>query len=496
MGGPDKAACLASSAIVAPFLLKGGSRSSQRLLSHVTLRSGSVQLLSGSAAGRETQHLTGLATWTARRALWSKQATHGRSYNASEVLRHTLQRPQAVKAGSWQGAATACVCLQAVHAFNGGYRAHPSAADAATHPGALLDVARHDQPRVPVALQCYYPPAEGLNATPSSRFVSATDGALLVGGSRLSSFALEGSRRGSDSLALTGLMSKSFGAKQCPAVEPLMQYEQHCHSYALQWQVTTSVGSPSHTSRAQLPFSRTAMYCTASSLQLVQHSRAASQPPLVSYAVALEILLASRAARQLPFLTVSVDEPEGMHPTPLGRGPCWHVGSSVTSGLLRVAALEEPDWKLQQIHIDISAHLDAKAVATLLQPDAHGAAVAACAGTVPRMLPVQRHPIHPVSSAATHTAAGQHIITGGLGGLGILTGMWKASNVWEGAAVTLLGRSGLLSANYTLAARELLNADCMVCLARCDVAVAADAEVTSQVRHVCVVHGPESLAWH
>jgi len=144
-------------------------------------------------------------------------------------------------------------------------------------------------------------------------------------------------------------------------------------------------------------------------------------------------------------------------------------------GLLKVAASE------QLLAADAEVVLGSPALpATSEHASSRQFGAALKAGTLfsPRLLPSSSRAMEP---AAGLKARGATLITGGLGGLGLLTAAWlqQSSSSQPGTSLVLLGRNGRSQGSDTAGAAGLTTGGttctCLVSMVRCDVAASEEA---------------------
>lgn len=140
-------------------------------------------------------------------------------------------------------------------------------------------------------------------------------------------------------------------------------------------------------------------------------------------------------------------------------------------GMLRVAASEAPDASWSAVELD-SAAWSAGAAAGEVS-DVSGSVVRSGLLLRPMLAGADAHAA--VAAAATVQGCGMNglvVVTGGLGGIGMLLGSWliKQQPTAPALRVALLGRSGLFGSTPA----ELLLSNAPVIAARCDASIAED----------------------
>ena len=455
--------CLRAAAISAPLLLKPPASAARvQLTVHVYRRSGQLELSSSSGSPAQV-HLAARAACVIA-APSSEQPAAPAAQQAVLPLLLPLLPASACDPAGWQGEALAVLSTEPLQP--GGFACHPAVLDASTHFGAVLDTMRGTPPRVPVALDAYLAGSgsSGAGAASSaSLFAVSTAGAVLHDNSRRSSFGVLGGRTGATSLAtLTGLRSQPLSAKPTAATDELAE---HCYAYDVQWQAAM----PAPRSSAE-PSTHTLVLASAvgsAALRGPCPGSSTQQAAVSSFSAAVRLLRTMQPGEQLAASSLCTP-PDGLQGAagPGSSGMLAGVQAAAVAGLLKVAALEEPLWRLSMAYAS-----QGTAVGAGPAPDAHGMAAAGGVAFHPRMLLCQQQPgAQPGSTRPQQVdPAGLAIITGGLGGLGLLA---ATALLLHGQSLLLLGRSGRLSAS----APGLLDATTvLVTLQQCDVAVAADA---------------------
>ncbi len=493
----QRSAGLEGAAIAAPLLLKqlGASGSSVSLHMTVQHASGSVQLSSQPAAsGRRSQptvHLQAVAAAPHASVTVTAAASAG-IVPATALPLSLSQVPQAGSA--WVGEAVGSVCQQPLLPQLDSYHCHPAAVDAATHFGAAFDLSLNTAARVPVALGRYTAGSTSGSTGGQHLAAFASTGRLLQDGSRVSSFGIAAG--GSRLLQLAQLQSRPLGS-QPAAAAPKAQLSARaaerlateCWTYQTIWQAT----------QPQLASSSSAVNVNVSAALLLESggkrasvAKLPSSLPaaaLASYAATLRMLHTLKPGKQQQ-LTATGSASGAQHGAPVAaagsRACVAAAGMAALPGLLKVAAPEEPAWRLGLQLADPAAPLAAGTSCTdLPAADVHGTAAASSAAFVPRMQ-LAAEQLDGSSSIASPAplSPGCHVISGGMGGLGELTACHLAHEAQQDSRLLLLGRTGRFPAAASALASEqrLLQTSGSVVMLQADAAAAADtAGVTAQL---------------
>jgi hypothetical protein len=162
------------------------------------------------------------------------------------------------------------------------------------------------------------------------------------------------------------------------------------------------------------------------------------------------------------------------------------VGAASIAGIMKNLPYEMPFMSSQLLDIDASSTsgagssayaMSAALLAASLQADLYG--VAARGGTLHRPLLMYAAAGTDSSSPAGHQAtapvdgSSTYAITGGLGGLGMLTANWLAGS--GARSLVLLSRSGQAASAGDVAA--ILNSPALVVVSKCDVSFSEDARL-------------------
>ena len=472
---------LHGAAIAAPLLLKQPGSGSGSLVLHMAVQhgSGAVQLSSRPAGsgtrGQPTVHLTAVAA-----AGLESTAAAGASTAISSAGVLPIQPSQALQsAPAWSGEAVASMCKQPLQLDS--YHCHPAAVDAATHCGAAFDLSVGTTARVPVALGRYSAgsSAGGTDRQQLAAFASA--GSLLQDGSRVSSFGIAAD--GTSVLRLAHMQSRPLGA-QMTAAAPAAQLPaaasdylaSNCCTYQTAW----------HASQPLPAVGNTAGSGPALLLQSGSRKTAVARLPtslpaaaLGSYGATLRMLQTLLPGKQHQ-LTATASAAATQHGAPMSaavsQAGVAAAGAAAVSGLLKVAALEEPAWQLRLLFVDQAA--TGSSSAGLPAADAHGIAAASAVAFAPRMqLAAEQSVDSNGGGSPASRALGCHVISGGLGGLGELAAAHLAQQAQQDSRLLLLGRTGRFSSTTaaTPSQQQLLGTRGSVAMLQADAAAAADA---------------------
>lgn len=468
---------LQAAAIVGPLLLqsRGSSASDPSLLSlAVDRRTGQVQL--GSGAGRHLQANAACGAAVEGAAPRQPAAT---TLTPALLLSLSSQQP----AASWRGEAVGSLCCVPLLPGTDSFHCHPAEVDAATHLGAAFDLAgSRGAPCVPVALGSYSArsaEAPGHDSRAAPRFASAAACSLGAYGSRTSSFAVPGS------LALCQLRSQPLGTRQqqqrqatAAAAGSSLLHEalaRDCYSYHTVWQAAAALPHWAGSPKARPPLLLLQGSCGQSS---VPAPASILQAALRSYAATLRMLHALRpgSVQQLAGTTYAAASQQGppLAAPSSGSRALAAAGATAVAGILKVAAAEEPTWKLQLVHADAFATRPSGIPAS----DAFGAAAAAGMVMQPAMQLAAAQPGVPASAVSTGWRPAPpccHVISGGLGGLGALAACHLAQQAQREGRMLLLGRSGRFAAGANGQLELLRSGPGSVAVLQANAAAAEDA---------------------
>jgi acyl carrier protein/NADP-dependent 3-hydroxy acid dehydrogenase YdfG len=355
--------------------------------------------------------------------------------------------------GEWHGRATSELARSAARPWDG-YAAHPALLDAATHHGALFDLHRGGAPRVPVALGGYLPAAQldaGVAADAKGAFGTAGEATLRADGIRSSTFALvagSGPATLLDSLSSKAL--RSGGAAS--AVGSVASYAAACWVYQTAWQVA---GPPAGPIASSLPRARFALGAPGGGLvatPALQPVKSLQQAAVGTFGGACAVLQSLPTSTAAAAVVVEIADSSCIPCT--GPVRSLDVANSGVTGLLAVASLEEPRWKLEMQRQTLCG----------LQLQA-------------RLLPSLGQPAIVTTRQENHfSSTGVALITGGFSGLGQLAAEWMVGGAAPG--LTLLGRNGRFAA--ASAGLALKTSAALVHMAQCNLGSAAEVQMAAQ----------------
>ncbi len=433
-----------SSSAAAVSVQSGGSDSG---------RAAAVHLRGALVAASDASAVSSLLN--VRRPVWSAAV-------ASQAAAH------AAAPGLPPGAAAQLDAAQ--HQPGSGYSAHPAVLDASLHLGALLGALPDQaQPgsggapvRVPAALSAFHA-ARG--ATHVECWAAVGDVLPQPGDAALSSYWLLNGAGSAAGASMQGLLARPIKAAAPATARTAEAASESRLLYSLQWTAAeTAVGSAgSRSKHAALTWRSAAGVMMRVDMRGGSLGAAALQASAASLAW-LQQMLSSQGGRpagvQLQQSTVDL---EGISRNSAVRSSMQSaaLAAAGASGLLRTAAQEYPGVKWRAYSRSLLA---ASSQANVLpaDADAFGARLAESVLRRPQMLPSAPGPADSVlPSAVPH---GSLAITGGLGGIGLLSGLWAAEQ-HTGLQVHLLGRSGHALA---VALPVLARMSC-VTVTRCDV---------------------------
>ena len=365
---------LAGAAIAAPLLLSApGSGGAGSLLLHVTVqqRDGGVLLSSRKGEGGRrswpTVHLSGTAASLPAVQLQRRpEQQPAGAAAAAALLGASAVRPAAA---AWCGEAAGCISQRPLQAADA-YHCHPAAVDAATHFGAVYDLAAGGMPRVPVALGCYEAVAPPAGA---QLHAAASAGRLQADGSRTSSFGVAAGERAA--LALAHLQSRPIGEKPAGGSSVMAAALAWARSGSGRGSQTAAAADPAAVAAAEALGAECCAYETAwqaaqplaptaplpgprsrRALRLRTGSGRASHMPasraglpqaaLGSYSAALHMLqtLSPGKRQKLDAVAAAGGAQYGAPVTAPSSSASQAAacGAAAVGGLLKVAALEEP----------------------------------------------------------------------------------------------------------------------------------------------------------
>ena len=248
--------------------------------------------------------------------------------------------------------------------------------------------------------------------------------------------------------------------------------------YSVEWQAADSLGGPALAAALAAPTPALATGTLARSGRRLG-ALALSQAASVAAAGVVQVLHSHRLA---PLKTLALHTAGGLpaagQPTATAQPA---VSAAAIAGVLKNLPFELPMLSSQLVDADATASgaaagsdyaLAAGALPASLQADLYG--VAARSGALHRPQ-LQYGGIGSSAAAASFegAAAGTAVITGGLGGLGLLAAGWLAG---AGApALVLLSRSGVAAAPGDAAA--VTHGRALIAIAKCDVSFGEDARL-------------------
>ena len=477
--------CLGKVSFVAPMLLSRASSGvdgpNMMLACAVNLAEGTILLHSPAATLK-----AGPSTYAACETALIANSLSQPAIPTLRIL-HILGRP---------APQLACSCARVAIPPSGAsssFHVHPAMADATLHVGPILQTSE-SATLIPVAIGAYSYPvslrgSEQSWAMSKVRLLLAIQPCRLTGGSTLTFEQLAklqmdmptpvdsmmdvcchaGSQEAlAGALRLAGLASKDVRSKashtaQAPAIKPVLDapIDQAPASmqYIVEWQSVRPDGATADVSKSLLSMA------DPSNFQMnMRHIRGCRLQPGYSLLQALQSGHCASPGQvwSLPALAPMV----GNAPFP----PSWLAGRQAAAGLhamLRVAASES----LLQGHAALLLGLGTPSLLTKHGTDfATSRQFGLCTQSGTLSLPVLLPAGIQQPNTFKRPQLASALITGGLGGLGLLTAQWLCQG--GSTHVVLLGRAGRLPTESNIPGSELGPALSMV---RCDVAVAEEA---------------------
>ncbi|BDA51455.1 probable oleandomycin polyketide synthase, modules 5 and 6 [Coccomyxa sp. Obi] len=489
---------LAGASIPAPFMLPAPDQAARRarILACRVHLSGDVELTSSAhrSGAPLLQHLTAIvvkvhvtsiatsslaSTWSAKPSAWP----------------HVLPHVPAGAASSLRPVALGTICQAGLEVE--GFKAHPSALDAATHFGAVFDTDARQAPRMPVGLSAFSVPAA---CKAGALWANSGMPEFLIAGERITSFglALPG---GVPCARLNRLTSRPIAAKSgATNTTPLLatsfqQPDQDLRTevYEMQWQVSRPESHIQSVS-ASSARARTGHACqihnpsgrfVARSGKWSRRGRGADATAPQGRALAqthsaccATLQALQQGQREATLITAAI--PGGG--AELAKQQPVHLSAVAAVALVRTACMEDPGliWRAQ--------HCSKYSAAPSQAGHDDGSCGAADGQTLhPRLLQARQQPaLSGLASQAaldmtncnSQSSNGAHVITGGLGSLGVLVATWliqqQPAGSHLGNALILLGRTG----RGNSAERVLMSAchsPCIITIGRCDAGSSADA---------------------
>lgn len=246
--------------------------------------------------------------------------------------------------------------------------------------------------------------------------------------------------------------------------------------YSLEWQASHSLTTQAlvHLSDRPTPALATALPARR------RTGLCLSQAASTAAAGAVQMLHAHQAVGLTTVALHSVDGvPARLQPIPVRAA----VGAAAIAGLLKSLPFEM-SCTSEQLDIGATAcgqkhsfTLAAAALPTSMQADLYG--VAARGSTLHRPLMTYKSAGSSDSGISAAPSWGPHAITGGTGGIGLLTAGWLAG--CGVPAVILLSRSGMAASAADGAAAMRASATSLVLIAKCDVSSSEDAHLLARI---------------
>lgn len=250
--------------------------------------------------------------------------------------------------------------------------------------------------------------------------------------------------------------------------------------YQLEWQAADSLAASALAAVAQ-PQTALAAAPVGTRGGRPLAALALSQAASVAAAGAVQ-MLHSHVRAPIKALTLHAADSVPAQPQMVATQPA--VGVAAIAGVLKNLPYEMPFISAQVLDTESASSnagafsgrafaLSAAALPASLQSDLYG--VAARGGALHRpLLTYAAAPDsngQPAAPAAVGTS-GTYVITGGLGGLGLMTASWMASSGTH--ALVLLSRSGVASASDSA---TITRASALISIAKCDVSISEDARL-------------------
>ena len=467
-------------AFVAPCLLPAPGAALVLELTAST-STGAVQLAAVTNSAASTPHSTSrLAAMPQRQAMQSRSPPIATARAVQTLLSRaaessTVQPPRAACGGE--------VAAPAVDA-SGAYYQHPAAADATLHLSALasqlLDsTAGSPVARVPVGASLFAGPSRIAGGAGGAAW-AAVEVELRAGAAesltdvwlQSSLAATNSSGSASSGFGIRRLLARALGARQQPAAPPQQQLE-----YEACWQAAALAPALDQAELAAPSRGALAVAVGGCSSFAV-----ASAGPLPA-AQLLQALQSSEAARGARYWVLAGSGGAGAMAPAAEQRASAGAASAGLHGLIKVAAAESVipgDAGVAFSSPLAPGQLSAAAAQVTQSSGRFGAAVRAGLLHTPVLLPsswkAQR--MEQPQPQRAHLQA--VVISGGLGGLGLLAAAWLQA-ASQTRHLVLLGRSGRAAAAAAPLAAALTRSDssCRVTLLRCD--VAADEEARAAV---------------
>ena len=477
-GSASTQPALCAASIAAPLVLPESSSRSALLLV-TTIEAGNVRVSSTSAADSKGKvHLAGRLEQLAAAALPHKAAPAPADDEPSNqrTLREVVLARQRMH---YPPAATAMLEHRVRDQQAGQYHVHPALIDCATQVGGALNTSGTSISRVPAGVGAFALPA---TARSGSHVHWHAAGALTGGqpdGAVEFGYQLAPAETASSRVQIGGMLLKPAGALQQARTAGEDQLVYGVQVQACSWaHQARSSAVPLAPSELQWQLG-----ATAAQFAVPLRSTSASLPALVASLPLLQQAVTAPAAQ--PITLFSSDQ--------LGAGSARRPASLAlggAAGLLRVAAQEHKAQQMAHVSRDSLAAF-APQLPGGLAPDIYSTDLSQ--GVVYTQLLVPVPPAKIVNSAAAAPTAaafsGSVLVTGGLGDIGQLTGMWAAQTC-PSARVWLLSRSGRPASHaHWLEVPGGKQAGC-ISAASCDAASACD---LAGLQAVMLAHGAPAL---
>ncbi len=480
---------LVNSGIPAPLLLRVATPSALTCVIDVGPRGATAVLQSpgGSAQGPAATHLSGQLRLAARIPM--SASVHG----PWGVLRRVFAGHQGASTGPWAAAAP-IGALHAVQQKGSAFWAHPAVLDACFHvaPAATRpeDAARAPM-RVPTALEAFCVPT---HLPAADAWADVGQVAALQDGSVVASFGVSaGENRRATMLA--GLTVKPARVGPAPtqrqAGNPSDLSESHM-AYAVMWKVAVVAegGFAKDPPGLRRPLAKwvfaDSRRRTGNALALRTRRSGGGGPALTSRVsvqslAAVKQVLASKgfsADQSMTLWTVGAHSVNWAAP---GRPDADAPAAVAVSSLAAVGLHEFPSnkWQAFDVHPAATRARNFSGVAT----DEYGVSISAGAALRPQIEGYDAGDAGAPVTGELPQVGGSILVTGGLGGIGSLAGIWVAQHA--GLHVVLLGRQG----NN---APSVLTDEWVGCItaARCDVAASTEVSaLTAWLRQTLPVVG-------
>ena len=410
----------------------------------------------------------------------------------------TIQSASATAEGDGASAAGASGMLDTVqHQPGSGYVTHPAVTDASLHLGASLAALPKQGDGQPDAALVRVPSSLGAfwtvrGATVGDCWAAAGDLSAQAANAALSSYWLLSGTGSAGRATLSGLLAKPLKAAAALGSKAASTQAAPDSSmlYSMQWRaVAPALGGTGGRMHARLYWQYVGQHHSpepAEHVHLCATGMSAGAVALQASAVTLALmqrLLTGQGSTPAGLRVCGMNSTaEGIAGSSMRQSLQHMVALAGASGLLRSAAQEYPamTWQTWSSTSQLSLHGSSAAV----RPpdlDAFGLQHSESTHYRPQMLPAAADT--PTDTAAALT--GSVAITGGLGSIGMLAGLWAAE---QGGPVHLLGRTG----HAQRGALPLLARAPLAVMMRCD---AGSCEEAVQLRSLGS-GGPLRQIWH